>query len=480
MSRNLILKNACYLFTSNILVRLINAASGILVARYLRVEEYGSLSIALAISAVAGYFTDQGLSYTLVREGTKPEANLSELLSSYFRVRMLFALVTALVTILAVQNLYKEPYLQKVVYLVVMPTILGASLSGLAITYFQIIQQMSYIAVMTGTCSIVNAGLLYWGVFSNWSLITIALVYGFSNLFSGIIGVWLVARRTPFYRGWNGAILNGLGYFSLGGIVIMLLPQLGPLVLERVVGMQQVGYFSAAYRIPGMLYQIPAVLGPAFFPMLFRYGNISDLNQHLRLCIIELKLMNAVGILMALPFFFYAQWWTKTLFGAKWLPASDVLSMLSLLVILQSINYPLATALTTKGMQDRRAKVLFWTLPLAVVSYGIFGKWWGSYGGGLAAIFAEALLTVGFILANPTGRTLAWEGTKYNCTSFLIVTVGGKLFITKLTALIGMPVIMIAYTGILLMLDEELRDQAIQTIASYKRYFVRDKYNLSN
>ncbi|WP_064220700.1 oligosaccharide flippase family protein [Anoxybacillus flavithermus] len=60
---NLILKNATYLFISNVILRLFSALTTIMVARYLGANDYGILSLALAISNIAGYFTDMGLSH---------------------------------------------------------------------------------------------------------------------------------------------------------------------------------------------------------------------------------------------------------------------------------------------------------------------------------------------------------------------------------------------------------------------------------
>lgn len=44
----------------------------------------------------------------------------------------------------------------------------------------------------------------------------------------------------------------------------MLLPQLGPIILEKVSTYEQVGFFGAASKIPAVLYQIPGVIAAAF------------------------------------------------------------------------------------------------------------------------------------------------------------------------------------------------------------------------
>jgi O-antigen/teichoic acid export membrane protein len=93
MSTKKILKNASYLFISDVLVRFISAFATILIARHLKVHDYGMLSVALAFSSIAGYFTDIGLTQTLTREATKKGANLEVLISSFFRTKLVLSIL---------------------------------------------------------------------------------------------------------------------------------------------------------------------------------------------------------------------------------------------------------------------------------------------------------------------------------------------------------------------------------------------------
>ena len=93
MKTNKILKNASYLFVGNITVRFVLAIATILFARYVSPGEYGMFTTALAVSAVICYFTDAGLTHTFMREGTRKDANISVLISSYLRIRFVLAVV---------------------------------------------------------------------------------------------------------------------------------------------------------------------------------------------------------------------------------------------------------------------------------------------------------------------------------------------------------------------------------------------------
>ncbi len=54
-------------------------------------------------------------------------------------------------------------------------------------------------------------------------------------------------------------------------LLLCFLPQLGPIILEKVSTYEQVGFFGAASKIPAVLYQIPGVIAAAFYPKIIYF-----------------------------------------------------------------------------------------------------------------------------------------------------------------------------------------------------------------
>jgi O-antigen/teichoic acid export membrane protein len=458
-SRYKILKNASYLFISNILVRPINVIATILVARYLGVHEYGILSVALAFATVAGYFTDLGLTNTLIREGTKTNANLNELMASFFKVRLVFAVVSTVLSIIVIYILYPDAYTRSILYLIVIPTILGTALQGTGTAYFQVIQEMKYTALIRAVSGLTNALSLLIGLLFHFSLPSLASIFGLSTVISGFFSLWLLRGRVNLFSGWNNSIMKELFSFMVGGMILIILPQLGPLILEKVTELDEVGYFSAGYRIPIIIYQIPGIIAAAFYPLLFHYGNNKENDKHLQLSIVELKFMSMLGILLSLPFMFYSDWWMKILYGSDWIAGKNILMVLSMMVILQSINFPLADSLTTQGKQKHRTIILVCAFIIGVISYSFFGSFLGGLGGAIAAIVIEITQTIGFVWVNPKGFKLIFNGIKYNFLSFVIVLIFGVLFVYSQPPIIGILMFLSAYISLILLLDKEVRIQ---------------------
>lgn len=453
-----ILENATYLFVGNVVVRLFTALATIFVARYLGAEQYGALSVGLAFGAVAGYFTDLGLTHTLIREGTKPNSDIKSLLGGAFKLRILFAATTTVVSVFLIYLLYSDPVLRSIVYFIVLPTIWGGALQGVGVAYFQMIEEMQYVAFIRILSGAATTLFLLTGVYLGWPVQPLALGYGLSSLVGGIISTGMVMRRVPSIKGFHTGLLNGLFAFTVGGLVAMLLPQMGPLVLERVATLQEVGYFSAVYRIPGLLYQIPGTLAAAFYPRLFRVGAVNPI-EHVKLSGRELKFMSIIGGGLALPFALYPDVVIRILFGTDWVEGgSQILAILVWVVVLQSINYPLADALTTKGLQARRTAVLIVAGLLGILSYITLGSRLGALGGAVAAMIVEGVLFLGYTISNPQGWCILKIGLPGSLTA-LFLTFFIILFLKPLIthAWLGIILTFFLYTALIITIDDDVK-----------------------
>ncbi|MDD1369018.1 oligosaccharide flippase family protein, partial [Bacillus sp. MHSD17] len=280
MKTNKILKNASYLFVGNITVRFVLAIATIFFARYVSPSDYGMFTTALAVSAVICYFTDAGLTHTFMREGTRSGANISVLISSYLRIRLILAIVISVLFAIFAQFFYPDAYLRAMVYWVVLPTMFGATLQGVGMAYFQVTERMQFTAIISVLQGITAAAALLLGMSFQWSLMMVAAMYGVSSLVTGVIAFIMTIRYTKVHKGWDKGILDQLLIFTINGIIIMLLPQLGPIILEKVSTYKQVGFFGAASKIPAVLYQIPGVIAAAFYPRLFAFGNEKNIEEH--------------------------------------------------------------------------------------------------------------------------------------------------------------------------------------------------------
>lgn len=402
-----IARNAAYLLVSDVGVRLVSAVVAILVARYLGPEQYGVLAVALAVLGIAAYFTDLGLTPVMIREGTKPGTDLSQLLSGTLRLRLWFALATTLVMLLLAWFYYPSATVRLVILVVVLPGIWAGVFRGIGTGYFQMTQEMQYVALINAVTGLAGAVVFLLAVVGRWSLPALSMGYGLSAIAGGVLGTVLLRRRVAFGRGAHPGLLPGLPAFALGGGMGLLLPQLAPLLLPHAAGLEATGLFMAAFRVPGLLLTLPGVIAAAFYPQLFTYGN-TERVRHRLLSTRQIRLMGSLGLLLAIPTSLYAEWVVRLVFGSSWVEQSGpALALLAWTVGLASLSWPLADALTTQGLQGRRTGIQAAAVAIGAGLYWILGRAAGTVGAAGAALAIEFVLVLGFLAANPAGMELA-------------------------------------------------------------------------
>ncbi|MFK2825940.1 oligosaccharide flippase family protein [Bacillus sp. B190/17] len=408
--KNSIGKNIFHLFYSTAFSSGLNALTLVILANYLDSPSYGMFSVALAFALIMGYFTDVGVSVSVLREGAKKEVSLSAVISSYIKIRIVLLGITFACGFCLIYLIYhSNTELIKAMYYLTFPMVTGLALQSISITYFQLTEKMQYlgfIRILSAVLLVLSVSL---GMFFSLRPNLIYLVYGCSYLLAGIGGMYLISQRiairlrSAFHKG----LLKNILSFIVSGLLIVILPQIGPIVLEKTLTLKLVGFFAVAYRIPFSLYQIPGVLAGAFYPALFKRYNSKGIEEHLQLNIMQLKLMALTGMAVTIPLYYMPEIIIGSLFGKKWLFASSALQILSFLLVLQSVNVALADGLTTRALQSRRTIVQAAAVVGGVGFYILFSQRYGVEGAAFAGVAVELLCLAGFWLLNPSRKTLA-------------------------------------------------------------------------
>ncbi|MEA3320217.1 MAG: oligosaccharide flippase family protein [Bacillota bacterium] len=396
---NSISTNIFHLFYSTALTSALNAGSLILLAYYLQSYNYGLFSVVLAFAMIMAYFTDAGLSDIVLREGSMKGVNVPSVISSYIKMRTLLLLVTFLIGFLLIEVLHSgNAELIRTAYFLVIPMVTGVAMQSIGITYFQLKEKMQYCGVIRITSSICLVFSIMIGMLLSLSPITISFLYGFSYLTAGVIGISLLCKNMKIiWRGkFHKGLLHKLGSFTLGGLLFVLLPHLGPLVLEKTLTLQEVGLFAVAYRIPQALQQIPFIVAGAYYPVLFRYFNHKQLKEHLALLISQTKIMALIGITMTIPFYYLSSSIIPLLFGESWLEAATPLKILSILLTIQAVNISLADGLTTSSRQIFRTSVQLVAVIIGIFLYTFNSNHYGLIGAAVAGLTIEVITLFGF------------------------------------------------------------------------------------
>lgn len=396
----MIARNAIFLGVGNIAVRAVTAMAAIITVRYLGPDTYGLWSIALSYASISVFFTEFGLTQTLIREGSKEDADLNVILSSGLRLRLLFSLATSVVVVGLVWGAYGLQLTGLVILVVTLPSLWGGAIRGIAQAYYQITERMRDLSVLKVVASLIPATAVIATLMLHGRVEVLALAYGLSILAGGMLMSFFALRSTGKLHGWDPEVLRGIGAFLVGVLIMQASPYIGPLLLDIVSSREEVGHFAAATRIPIMLYQVPAAFAAAAYPRLFKYGHV-DSEAHRKTSVKLLEVMSFIGIGIALPIMFEADVVVRVAFGAEWVATTAAtLQIVMAVLIAQSISYPLADALTTEGRQGLRVACQAVGMAVSAVLCLILGAHLGAVGAGIAIAIGESTLVLSLLVVS--------------------------------------------------------------------------------
>ncbi|SDJ26558.1 oligosaccharide flippase family protein [Salimicrobium halophilum] len=468
--KNSIAVNIIHLFYSTALSSAINAIALILLAGYLQSHQYGLFSVALAFAMIMGYFTDAGLSDIVLREGAKQEVSLSRLMSSYIKMRTFLLVVTFALGFLVIHlmNGDNTPLLHTA-YALVIPMVTGIALQSIGTTFFRLTERMQYFGLIRLASAVTLLTTLGVGMLLGAHPLLMAMIYGCSYMAAGIFGIILVKKhvtlslRQPFHSG----LLRNLGAFTLGGLLFVLLPHLGPIILEKTITLREVGLFAVAYRIPQALQQIPFVVAGAYYPVLFKHFHNQRFSEHFDHHLTQIKVMGLIGMVIAIPLYHLSEFIVSFLFGQEWLDAALPLKILAMMLILQSVNTALADGLTTVEKQNARTIVQVIAVLSGVLFYIFLSKSYGVVGAAVAGVIVEGIALTGFWICTATRWKLLKRAILPYLSFFLISTVGIEWMLGN-RAWAGTILHTLLLLSILMM-DRQLRDQIVQLVVEKKR-----------
>ncbi|WP_223701142.1 oligosaccharide flippase family protein [Sutcliffiella deserti] len=457
---NSISTNIFHLFYSTALTSVLNAGALIILAYYLQSYHYGLFSVVLALAMIMAYFTDAGLSGIVLREGSVKEADVSAVISSYIKMRAGLLIVTFALGFLLIEVLHgNNEELIRTAYFLVLPMVTGVAMQTIGITYFQLKEKMQYCGLIRIISALCLVGSIIIGMLLSLSPVTISFLYGCSYLAAGVLGIVMLMKnmkitlRSKFHRG----LLQNLGSFTLGGLLFVIMPHLGPLVLERTLTLQEVGLFAVAYRIPQALQQIPFIVAGAYNPVLFRHFNHQRMKEHLSLLISQTKIMALIGMVMTIPFYYLSETIIGLLFGENWLEATLPLKILSILLTLQAVNISLADGLTTSARQLYRTSVQLVAVIIGIFLYIFYSNQFGLIGAAFAGITIELITLIGFWLFTAEKEFVARKVLVPYLTIFFVSLVLFEYFLQPYPLLGGM--LHLASLFSFLFLDKDLKEK---------------------
>ncbi|MBI3626569.1 flippase, partial [Candidatus Uhrbacteria bacterium] len=397
--KQIIAKNTIWLFSGEILSRLVKAAIVIYAARVLGVANWGVFSYAITIVGFFTIFCEFGLAGFLTRELVKDSPSRLKYISTACFIKLLLLAISFFLLITIGPILTKMPGLNSLL-LIVSVILIFDSLREFSFSMSRALEKMEWEAIIRISTNVLTALLGFIFLYISPTVTSFASAYAVGSFLSFILagailrGCW-TGLGTNFTRSLVWPIIVSAWPLALLGLLGGLMIHTDVFMIGLYSSSAAVGYYAIAQRIIQLVYTAPDLISRAFFPTYVRLAQ-KDPPQFRRVLEKSISLAFLFGLPMLVGGLFLAQEIVYFLFGTAYLPSTGVFRILLLTVV---IVFPasLANQAIFAYHQEKKFFIFFLLGGLSnVVFNALLIPRFGIEGSAVATIISQ-LLAYGFI-----------------------------------------------------------------------------------
>lgn len=309
--------------------------------RILGTETYGLVVFA---QAVVGYFVilvGFGFPMTATKEVSINRNNkekLSEIVSSVLIIKSILFIISLGILGALLQFIPQAKGYELIFYLSMWMCVYDIIFPG---WYFQGIEQMKYVTVISITMRLIFLGLIFIFIKAPADYLYVPLLYGIGSLVAGTISLYIVFRihKIRFY--WQP--YSNLKYFFKDSLPIFISNvssniyiSTNKIVIGAFLGMEEVSFYDLAEKITSILKTPQGILVQSLFPKISKEKNLTFIKR-----IFKISIIINVGLFLIL--LFTSKDIVLILGGKAMLPST-------IFVIIMAITVPLNTISTIFGV----------------------------------------------------------------------------------------------------------------------------------
>lgn len=438
---------------------------GIVLARLLLPEEFGLLAMVMVFSRFGNIFSDMGLSRALIH---KREISPYDTSTVFWATVILGFLLAGLMAALApsIAWFYGQPELIALALVIALNFILN-SLNIIPRTLLEKGLRFRFLFFIDATATVLS-GLIAIGMALNgygvWSLVAQIM---FRTLFISIL-FWLFHPWRPRLVFDRPALKSAAGY----GLPLLGTSSLNywvrnadKLLIGRYLGDEELGYYNKPYTL--MLFplaNVTQVLAKVMFPSLAMIQENKQLVKATYLRVVRLVCLATFPI--SIGVFVMAEPVILGLYGQHWMGSVEILRVLSLLGISQSV-----LALNGSIYQSQGATMLQfkWGLlfKLVIISAIVAGLPYGVMGIAIAYTAASFCITIPNLLVLGRVIPIRLRDVFASCylplllsaimglVVFLFIMFVGSSWNNVVLLLTGVPIGVLVYAGLVMLFDRK-------------------------
>ena len=431
-----ILENSVWQIIQRIGGQLLAYVLVIFMARKLGAEQYGTYIYAVSFANIFMIFADYGLSLLFIRDLARSRYDTSAYISNVSLLKLLLSALTISVIFAAVRIAEVDTANQNIILIIALYLVIDRLGSFLGCV-FQAFEKMSYNAIIElaqRTLVLAACTLLLLG---GKGILAICFVLLFSSFLHCASKVFLVHLYfAPFSMTFKKAIWKEVlreGFpLALVAAISVIYYNADVIILEHIHGQKVVGWYGVSYQLFFAVSTVSGSFLSAIYPVMSR--TYSHERDHLGVLFNKcFKLIAGIGVPMSVGSLILRSELIRTLYGDAYQVSSDILAILSGIIVFSLLSGLFGYLLTSMDRQKSLAWALLATTILNIVlnlmlipSYSYYGAAWSTVASQLVLFVITLMMIPGEFRKIPV-----WAIFKILTTSALmgiIVYLAGQQF----------------------------------------------------
>ena len=393
------LKNSGWMMGEQLLRIISGLFVGIWVARYLGPEQFGLFSYVIAFASIFSGIAKLGLDGIVIRELVNNPGKRDKYLGTAFWLKFIgaFVVMFLIITILPFTN----NDIKTNCFIIIITF-------GLIFQCFEIVEfyfQSKVLAKISSICKVIQlsfssiikiflvineAELLWFVVFTAFDMLSLAVSYF----------VAYKTRKNPsFFKCFDINIAKKLLRDSwpliFTAIVIIIYMRIDQIMIKELLGVYEVGLYSAAVKLSEAFYFIPMIITASLFPAILNAKNNSEKLYRKRLQRLY-TFMVWLAVMIAIPMTFLSDWLVLILFGQVYQEAGQVL----IIHIWAGIFVFLGVSFSKYLLTENLTKIAFKRTMIGAISNIILNLWmipvYGVKGAAIATLLSQFIANLGY------------------------------------------------------------------------------------
>lgn len=341
------------------ILRIISAVFvGIYIARYLGPEKFGVLSYVLAVAAFLMAVSRMGMDAVLVREMVdKPERH-QQLMGTAFWIMSIVAVACYLTLLFALYVLDEDTEVK--LYLAIISSSCIFTPFLVVDYYFQAEVKAKFSAICKTLVLLFMSFVKLWLIWSGESLIWFVLASLMDHfLLAAILYVMLVGKGgMAFFRYFDleaaKHMLKGAWPMMLSAIAVLIYMRIDQIMIRNILGMQEVGIYSAATRIYEAWMTLPFVISVSLLPLIIKSKGRS-VEEYRRRLIQLFRALIYLSVVAALLVGFISEWLMVFAFGEEFRASAPVVSVVMWTAVFAAVGSVSARYFNVERMERKFA-----------------------------------------------------------------------------------------------------------------------------